>query len=125
DDRVGQADLVVELQHPRLDGQGAGGSTWLSGLVDDPHRDAEPGQPEREDETGGSGPDDQDRAVSHHSLTSSFACPAERSPAAVVGACSISVTRWAMLVPLREREEEKGAAALRPHTALNYGNRSC
>jgi hypothetical protein len=53
---------MVELERASLYRQGARGGARLSGFIDDPHRDAESGQPEREYETGRPGPDDQDRA---------------------------------------------------------------
>ena len=71
DDRVRQADLVIVLQRASLYGQRTRGSSRLRSLVDDPHGDAEPGQPEREYEPRGPGTDNQDKRAGHLSV---FSC---------------------------------------------------
>ena len=73
DERVGHPKLAVELQRASRDGQGTRGGSRLSGLVEDPHGDAEPGQPEREHETGGAGAGDQDLDVGPRSLNQRLA----------------------------------------------------
>ncbi len=60
DHRVGHADLSVELQGPRLHGQGARGGPRVRGLVDDAQLHAEFGQPQGQDQAGRTGADDQD-----------------------------------------------------------------
>jgi len=110
---------VVELQRPRLY---AKAREWrrLSGLVDDPHRDAEPGQPEREDEPGGSAP--TIKTGGRSSLPLSLSLPS-----------AVPMPLWVMVHfiyalghnrSFLERDEEKCETAFRPPPALNYGNRS-
>ena len=61
DEWLGHLELSVKLQRASRDGQGTRGRSRLGRLVDDTHGNAEPGQPERQHEPGGAGPDDQDR----------------------------------------------------------------
>ena len=59
DDFVGDAELAVELERAGVDDEGARGRARFGGFVDDADADAEPGEPEGEDEAGGAGADDQ------------------------------------------------------------------
>ncbi len=65
-DGVGEIQLAVELEGPGLDRQGSRGRAGLRGFVDDPARYAEPGQPQSQDEAGGTGTHDQNVAVFRH-----------------------------------------------------------
>ena len=67
DHGVGEVELAVEFERARLNGQGARGRAGLRRLVDDAHLDAELGEPERQDETGRAGADDQNIRI-HHSF---------------------------------------------------------
>ena len=60
---VGEVELPVEFEGTRLNRQGARGRAGLRRLVDDAHLDAELGEPERQDEAGRSGTDDQNVTV--------------------------------------------------------------
>jgi len=48
--RFGHTDLAIELERPRHDPHGPRGGPRLSRLVDDPHGDPKPGQPQRQHE---------------------------------------------------------------------------
>jgi hypothetical protein len=63
DHRVGDPDLSVELQCPNVDGQSAGRRARLSGLIDNSHGDTKSGQPERKDQSGRPGSDDQNLGI--------------------------------------------------------------
>src|SRR5262249_36417083 len=60
-----KADLLVELEGPRLHRERARGRAGLRGLVDDPDFHAQPRQPQGENEAGGSGADDQHGRLTH------------------------------------------------------------
>jgi hypothetical protein len=60
DDLVGEPELAIELERPRVEHQGPRGGARLGRLIDDPDADPEALQPQRQDQAGGSGPDDQD-----------------------------------------------------------------
>src|ERR1700722_208914 len=64
---IGEVELAIELEGPRMHGQGAGGRAGLGGLVDDADPDPELGQPERQDQAGRSGADNQ-YVAAHHSF---------------------------------------------------------
>ncbi|RWX64036.1 hypothetical protein EN780_22010 [Mesorhizobium sp. M4B.F.Ca.ET.089.01.1.1] len=57
---VDDADLAVELQRAGLDRERARGLAGSGGLVEDAHRHAEPGQPQRQRQAGRTGAGNQD-----------------------------------------------------------------
>ena len=59
DDLIGEAELAVELQRARLQRQRARSGAGLGSLIDDAEPDAEPGEPESEDEARRAGADDE------------------------------------------------------------------
>ncbi|MNZ78102.1 hypothetical protein D3C78_966660 [compost metagenome] len=60
-----QSELAIQLQRPCLDGQRPGRGAGGGGFVDDPHAHAEFAQPQRQDQPGGAGTDDQHVAAVH------------------------------------------------------------
>src|SRR5438105_13489517 len=60
---VGEAELAIVLERARLHGQRSRGGAGLGGLVDDADADAQPGEPESEDEASRTGADDEDFGV--------------------------------------------------------------
>src|SRR5262252_6656349 len=56
---VGKVELPVEFERPRLNRQGARGRAGLCRLVEDADLNPELAEPKRQDEAGGTGPDDQ------------------------------------------------------------------
>src|SRR5207249_10098622 len=60
---VGDTELAVELQRPRLNRQRTRSGPWFGRFVDDADPDAEPGEPESEHQTGRAGADDEDFRV--------------------------------------------------------------
>ena len=62
---LGEVELPVEFEGTRLNRQSTRGRAGLRRLVDDAHLDAELGQPQRQDEAGRAGADDQNVAVHH------------------------------------------------------------
>ncbi|MND79788.1 hypothetical protein D3C80_715430 [compost metagenome] len=62
---VVQSELAIQLQRPCLDGQRPGRGAGGGGFVDDPHAHAEFAQPQRQDQPGGAGTDDQHVAAVH------------------------------------------------------------
>src|SRR5215475_10839525 len=65
DNEIGEVELAVEFERARVDGERTRRGAGLGSLVDDAQLHAELGQPEREDETGGSGADNEDIAPRH------------------------------------------------------------
>ncbi|MNQ51970.1 hypothetical protein D3C85_659710 [compost metagenome] len=63
--RVGQPELSIQFQRPRLDSQCPGRGAWGRGLVDNPHAHAQLAQPQRQDQAGRAGADDQHIASVH------------------------------------------------------------
>src|SRR5439155_25518787 len=59
DDLIGEAELAIELQRARLQRQRARSGAGLGSLIDDAGPDAEPGEPESEDEARRAGADDE------------------------------------------------------------------
>src|SRR5207244_6804328 len=59
DDLIGEAELAVELKRARLQRQRARSGAGLGSLIDDAEPDAEPGEPESEDEARRAGADDE------------------------------------------------------------------
>ena len=57
--------LPVEFERARLNRQSARGGSWLGGLVDNTHLDAELGQPKRQHQTRRARTDDQDIGLRH------------------------------------------------------------
>ena len=62
---IGEIELAIEFEGPRMNGEGAGRRAVPGGFVDDPHLDPELGQPERQNQTGRSSADDQNVAAHH------------------------------------------------------------
>ena len=62
---IGEIELAIEFEGPRMNGEGAGGRAGLGGLVDDAHLDPELGQPQRQNQAGRSGADNKDIAARH------------------------------------------------------------
>src|SRR5271170_4059946 len=73
DHGVSKIELTVEFERSRLNGRGSRGSAGLCRLVDDAHLNPKLGEPERQDQAGGTGADDQNVAVPHFVLRSSAA----------------------------------------------------
>src|SRR4029077_16345637 len=65
---VGKVELAVEFEGTCLYRERARGRARLRRFVDDTHLDAEPGEPERQDEPGRAGGDAQDISVQHFIL---------------------------------------------------------
>src|SRR5262245_32037445 len=65
DNEIGEVELAVEFERARVDGKRTRRRAGLGGLVDDAQLHSELGQPEREDETGGPGTDNEDIALRH------------------------------------------------------------
>jgi hypothetical protein len=65
---VGEVELSVEFEGPRLNRQGPRGGPGLGRLVDDAHLGAKLGQPERQHQTRRTSADDQYIAASHSVL---------------------------------------------------------
>ena len=65
---VGEVQLSVEFERPRLNRQGPRGGPGLGRLVDDAHFGAKLGQPERQHQTRRTSADDQYIAASHSVL---------------------------------------------------------
>ncbi len=63
DHRVGETDLLVQLQRSCLDGERTRRRAGLRGLVDDPDADAQSIQPQRQHQARRAGPDDEDVSV--------------------------------------------------------------
>jgi hypothetical protein len=59
DHGVGETDLPIQLERTRLDGQCARRRSGFRGLVDDPHVDAQPRQPQGQHQPCRAGTDDQ------------------------------------------------------------------
>ena len=70
DDGVGESELTVEFEGPRLDGERARGRARRIGSVDDPDLRAELGQPQRQNETRRPRADHQDVAILQRCLRS-------------------------------------------------------
>jgi hypothetical protein len=70
DDGVSEAELTVEFEDARLDGERARGRSGRTGPVDDPDLRAELGQPKRQNETGRPRADHEDIAILQRSLRS-------------------------------------------------------
>src|SRR6266481_731265 len=66
--KVGKVELAVEFEGTCLNRERARGRAGLRRFVDDTHLDAEPGEPERQDEPGRAGADDQNISVQHFIL---------------------------------------------------------
>ncbi|MNK99916.1 hypothetical protein D3C87_1203330 [compost metagenome] len=62
---VVQPELAIQLQRPCLDGQCPGRGARGGGFVDDPHAHAQFAQPQRQDQPGRAGADDQHVAAVH------------------------------------------------------------
>ena len=71
--------LTVEFQCPRLHRQRARGGAGLRGLVDNPHSDAELGQPQRQNQPGRASADDQHIAAHLDPMLCFFRMPAQNS----------------------------------------------
>ena len=65
DDRIGEADLAVELERPCLHGKRARGRPRFRRLVDDPHAHAQPRQPQGQHQTGRACADDEDVGIAN------------------------------------------------------------
>ena len=63
--RVGKPELSIQFQRPRLDSQRPGRGARGRGLVDNPHAHAQFAQPQRQDQPGRAGADDQHIASVH------------------------------------------------------------
>ena len=66
DGGVGDAELAVELERPRVDGHRARRLARPRAPVDDPERHAEAHEPECQGEPGGTGADDEDLRLRRH-----------------------------------------------------------
>jgi hypothetical protein len=66
-----QSELAIQLQRPCLDGQRPGRGAGGRGFVDDPHAHAQFAQPQRQDQPGRAGADDQ-HVAAVHDLSSSL-----------------------------------------------------
>ena len=75
DDFVGEIELAIEFQRPRLDRQRPRRGSRLRGLVDDPNLDALLREPEREHQSRGARADDQNFTAVHRFLHLSTARP--------------------------------------------------
>ena len=69
DDRAGKSRLPVKLQRARMHDQRARRRPGLGLLVDDAHANAEPREPQREDQAGRSGARNQHFAIGHEVAT--------------------------------------------------------
>ena len=76
---IGEVELAIEFERPRLHGQGTGGRAGLGSLVDDADPDPELGQPERENQAGRSGADNQNVDASHFVLHSRCRARSQRA----------------------------------------------
>jgi hypothetical protein len=76
DDRVRESELRVELERPRLHGDGARRRPRLGQLVDDADMNAKTRQPQREDESGWAGAGDQDFGAIHFPTLPRLSCSA-------------------------------------------------
>jgi hypothetical protein len=65
DDGISESDLSVQFERSSLNCECAGRRSRLRGLVDDPGTDAEPGQPQRQNQTRWSGAYDENISVNH------------------------------------------------------------
>jgi hypothetical protein len=65
DNEIGEVELAIEFERARVDGERTRRRAGLGSLVDDAQFHSELGQPEREDETGRPGADNQDIAARH------------------------------------------------------------
>src|SRR5262249_3147748 len=74
DDRIGKANLSIELQSSRLHRHRAGSGAWLGNLVDDPHAHAELGQPEGKYKASRPCPNDQNKTISDGSHLFTSTC---------------------------------------------------
>ena len=73
DDRVGEADLPVELECSRMHNERARRRAGLGNFIDDAHANAASRKPQREDKAGGSGAGDQDIGIGHEARRSDVA----------------------------------------------------
>src|SRR5215475_8288135 len=76
---IGQIKLAVEFERPRLNCQGARGRSGLGRLVDDADLHPKLGKPERQDQAGWTGTNDQNVAMCHFVLRSSASPSVGRS----------------------------------------------
>jgi hypothetical protein len=65
--KVGEVELAIEFEGTRMNRQGTRGRAGLGGFVDDAHLDTELREPERQNETGRAGADNENVTV-HHAL---------------------------------------------------------
>src|SRR5215831_5516611 len=65
DNEIGKIELAIEFERARVDGERTRRRAGLGSLVDDAQLHSELGQPEREDEAGGPGADNEDIALWH------------------------------------------------------------
>ena len=64
----GEADLLVQLERACLHGERARRRARLRRLVDDPHADAQPRQPQRQHQARRSCADDENVSAVHHEM---------------------------------------------------------
>src|SRR5215831_14886845 len=78
DNEIGKVELAVEFERARVDGERTRRRAGLGSLVDDAQLHSELGQPEREDEAGGPGADNEDIALWHVLLHDDVSAPLDR-----------------------------------------------